>query len=296
MITPKVEDFINDAAQIHWHHEMPLPSISMFLEWSVMRTAKEMGNTVMLDGQGSDELLGGYPYYFPQYQKEAFFHGQFYNLVRNTSLFRSSLMRETKKYPDYERRINLNTFLNLRKTLSICLKEAIKFLIQEKWVSKKIDNTFSFIEPFKKQISDGLQFTVLQEQLHSADRNGMAFGIETRFPFLDHKLVDYCIKLSRNLLVHDGYQKYILRKALEGLIPGEINSRSDKLGFQAPQDKWIMGPLAPWIQERVNEPFVKKIPFYTSGNQPQDNTNSQSLNWRWASLAEWLSVYDFKII
>jgi len=295
MISPKADDFIKDASKIHWHHEMPLPSISMFLEWSVMKTAKEIGNTVMLDGQGSDELLGGYPYYFPQYQKEAFFHGELYNLFRNTTLFRSRLMTEAKKYPDYERRINLNTFLNFTKVASLCFKDTIKFLINRRGFSKKAPDGFTFIEPYKKQIIEGIQHTVLQEQLHSADRNGMAFGIEARFPFLDYKLVDYSIKLSRNLLVHEGYQKYILRKALEGLIPSKITTRSDKLGFLPPQDKWITGPLAHWIKERAHDPIIQKIPFYSKENMPQDSANLWMLNWRWASLAEWLSVYNFKL-
>ncbi len=297
MITPTPEDFLTDIESIHWHHEMPLPSASMFLEWSVMKKAKAVGNTVMLDGQGADELLGGYPYYFRHYQKELVASKKFGSLFYNTYLFRKYLKKEAKKYMDSGRRVPMNSSLSEQELLMLIIKEMMKKFLNKSPIFNDAHANQNLF--FSNLIQEGLSNTVLQEQLHSADRNGMAFGIETRFPFLDYDLVDFCLNLPLDLLIKNGMQKYILRKAAEKIIPAKIYNRKDKIGFLAPQDRWLAGPMREWCFEKIFNSSLKNLSFYNSHmikasfdnlrNKP--NFTDAGIVWRHASLSQWMQTF-----
>lgn len=320
MVQPKIEDLIKDSAKIHWHHEIPLASTSMFLEWSLMKKARELGNVVMLDGQGSDELLGGYPYYFKLYQEESLNRKNYRDLLINTFNFKNYLKEESRKYKDSHRRIPMETFYDLQTLFLLKFKQSIKnILLGNRNQKQALENNNDIISKstytqhikypdqkykFKHKIATGLTSTVLQEQLHSADRNGMAFGIETRFPFLDYELVDWAIGLPLHSLINQGFQKHILRKATEGLIPSEITYRKDKLGYLAPEDAWIKGPLQTYIKERIFTGPVLSLDFYKESNlnlawksfmQDKDTMYNAQFFWRFASLNEWMQVFELTV-
>src|SRR6185503_11721071 len=98
-------------------------------------------------------------------------------------------------------------------------------------------------KPFVAKLNDVLYFNAcqggLQELLRYADRNSMAHGCEVRLPFLNHELVEVIFSLPSTLKIRDGYSKWILRKSMEKMLPGEITWRKDKVGFEPPQEKWI---------------------------------------------------------
>ena len=73
--------------------------------------------------------------------------------------------------------------------------------------------------------------------LRYTDRNSMAFSVESRLPFLDYRLVNFCAKLPLNKKIRNGYSKAIMRDSL--LMPVKIRKRKDKLGFVTPEDRWI---------------------------------------------------------
>jgi asparagine synthase (glutamine-hydrolysing) len=67
--------------------------------------------------------------------------------------------------------------------------------------------------------------------LRQVDRNSMAFSVEARVPFLDHRLVEYIFSLKSEFIIHKGYTKYAYREAMKGVIPENIRARRDKIGF-----------------------------------------------------------------
>lgn len=301
MISPTGEQLLQDMDRLFWHHEAPLPSASMYLEWSVMKKAREVGNTVMLDGQGADELLGGYPYYFSLYQKEMLYQHHYLTLIKNTNLFKKFLKIEAKKYLDSERRIPNNIPLPYGSLFSSHLKQGLhsfkgklNSILSTPLVSEKNPSLY-----FSNQIEEGLSTTILQEQLHSADRNGMAFGIETRFPFLDYNLVDFALKLQNQVLINEGMQKYILREAVKNIIPEKIRLRKDKLGFLAPQDRWLLSPLKDWSYEMISAADFEGISSYNKKEALEifDQFHERptpflsSTLWRYASLGQFLTTF-----
>ena len=72
-----------------------------------------------------------------------------------------------------------------------------------------------------------------------ADKTGMSFSLETRFPFLDHNLVEKTLSIPSENYIKNGYTKVIMREALKGILPEKIRMRKDKIGFSTPQSDWF---------------------------------------------------------
>jgi asparagine synthase (glutamine-hydrolysing) len=150
----------------------------------------------------------------------------------------------------------------------------------------------------RRVIAEALQYNSLPMLLRYADRNAMAFGREGRLPFLDYQLVDWCVSLPDDVLVHHGWQKYVLRRAGEGLLPPQVQWRADKVGYAAPLDLWLRGKLKDWAGDRLHSRALQGTPGYDAAtidavwtqHQAGEANNSWAL-WRWISLAEWLAMH-----
>jgi asparagine synthase (glutamine-hydrolysing) len=83
------------------------------------------------------------------------------------------------------------------------------------------------------------------------DRNFMAFSVEGRYPFLDHTLIELCLAMGPGVLYDRGWTKEPLRRGLVGMLPHSILRRRSKIGFEPPQDRWLVGPLAPLVDSVI---------------------------------------------
>jgi len=90
--------------------------------------------------------------------------------------------------------------------------------------------------------------------LRFEDRNMMAFGVESRVPFIDHCLVEWLAKLPATLRLSGGWTKRILRDALRDVLPERIRTRRSKMGFVTPATAWLAGPLAEWLHDTLSKP------------------------------------------
>ena len=82
----------------------------------------------------------------------------------------------------------------------------------------------------------------------------MAFGVESRVPYVDHVFVEWMAALPADLRLSRGWTKMILRESLRDLLPPMIRSRKTKLGFSTPESSWLQGPLKPWLAEMLTQP------------------------------------------
>jgi len=92
------------------------------------------------------------------------------------------------------------------------------------------------------------------------DRNSMANSIEVRNPFLDHRLVNFCISLPNNYKIRNGWSKFILRASMREL-PEEIRLRRDKKGFVTPEEVWLKGQLRPVVERVFKESLLEELGF-----------------------------------
>jgi asparagine synthase (glutamine-hydrolysing) len=134
--------------------------------------------------------------------------------------------------------------------------------------------------------------------LRYADRNAMAFSRETRFPFLDHELVDWCVRLPDRAFIRDGWQKYILRKGAGRILPAEIRWRADKVGYAAPLDLWLRDSLRDWAHDRLFTGAILDVEGYDRPGledlwrRHRAGENHSWALWRWISLNEWFALLD----
>lgn len=217
------EDFENDISQITYHQDEPFQTASIFAQYKVMELAKKNNVKVLLDGQGADELLGGYEPMYSYYLKQLFF-----NSPANYSSEKDAYnkMHGWKyKEVDYAR----------TELFSQMVKRKIKQFTGSKQPVPA--NYFSCI------LNEYISGSKLQQLLRFADRNSMAHSVEVRLPFLDHRLVEFVFSLPNEFKLNDGWTKYILRKAFDGRLPDKITWRRNKVGFEAPQERYMEGSL-----------------------------------------------------
>ena len=99
----------------------------------------------------------------------------------------------------------------------------------------------------------------LEHLLRWEDLNSMHFSIESRVPFLDHRLVEATLSTPSEQKIHKGETKHLLRKALEDILPEKIANRKDKKGFSNPREKWFRTKeFSNYIIELINSESFKK--------------------------------------
>ena len=296
-VTPQPEELIRDIRQMHWHHETIIPGASMYLEWCLMKRARELGYKVIIDGQGGDEVFAGYANHFNAYLARL---GTSKSI---TDQFRAILMGAKR---NRRLRKTAKHYSNAWRRFSSA--EAIPWHRYQYYKTKEKDWEEKYGGdgmPEREEV-DFFNFAVALEQLrtslpsnlYSGDRNSMAHGIECRYPFLDYELVDFANSIKEEFLICDAWTKYILRKVVETTLPPEITWRVDKVGFAAPQDKWMVSKEAQdWISERIFDSSLESLDGY-SKFEMQDNWNeiknsdggNHQMLWSWASAAELIDM------
>lgn len=122
----------------------------------------------------------------------------------------------------------------------------------------------------------------------------MAFSIESRVPFLDHPLVEFVLSLPTEFKIHDGWSKFVQRKASEALLPAEIVWRRDKLGFATPQQTWkraLIDPLRNFIRQADLPSFIDRARIERLIRSDLSNATALSEFWQVIFLLKWMQVF-----
>jgi len=107
---------------------------------------------------------------------------------------------------------------------------------------------FKNFDSLTKSLYEIFHVTILPTLLRNYDRYSMASGVEIRMPFMDHRLVSYTFSLPWTSKVGGGFSKRIMRDALKGILPEDIRTRRDKIGWNAPLHEWLRGQLKDEIE------------------------------------------------
>ncbi len=255
----------------------PFGGPSVLMQYVVFEEAAKRNITVMLDGQGGDEALIGYDSYFNMYFSNI--PGLRY-LVKQLKLNKNTLFKLNIKFAYLLRGINSSVKKMLHKKKFGFLKSnyynRIDFGLIINEAMKNCKNAYTF-QKFEMEYS-------IQRLLRYEDRNSMYHGIESRLPFLDHKLVEYSLSLPVNYKLKINETKHILRDAVEGIIPENVINRKEKIGFEAPNIFWKQ-----YIDE--SEQLIRESTIVNDmlgGKMPSD----RQLAWRFASIAAWEKYYN----
>lgn len=217
--------------------------------WSEMR---ELGTKVSLNGAAGDELFGGYSPHYRRAQVENAFSGRV-----------GAYWRNARSYS--ERPGALAPWVTPGADLA---RTAVRRLAPHKLLARLRQPAYTHSLPLvmDPNYAGTLSQTLYRDMtnlrmpywLASGDRGYMGVPVEVRAPFLDHRLVEFSFRLPIEYLIRDGWHKWVLRKATEGLLPDDVVWRRQKLGFPFPYERFLASSagIIDHLLKRASNPFV----------------------------------------
>lgn len=297
-ITPTPERLIRELEAMVYHQDEPFGSTSIFAQWCVFSLPRQHNIIVTLDGQGADEQTAGY---FP-------YLGAYWSSL---SLYDPTLYREIwgARRMDGALNLALVPFLSV-KARSLLGKRIAAFVsrdvntrpleavfgtrtkeIYRSHIERRPEGVALIGQHFNQKLAYDTK-SRLPVLLRYADRNSMAFGIESRGPYLDYRLVEFVAGLPARYKINNGWTKWIARKAFEGKLPEEVVWRRDKMGFPTPERTWFGGELRPWAEE-----ILRKSSFIEQAGVRKDIANSYDVLsrnnrlWKILNLELWAKIF-----
>jgi asparagine synthase (glutamine-hydrolysing) len=234
-------DLVNDLPAIVQAQGEPFGSTSICAGWYVMREARRAGLTVMLDGQGGDEIFAGYRASFGYRLSDLLRAGRLSDAGSELRAFArthgprwASVALATPHVPE---RFRLAVRGRARGGSTLVAPD-----LRADAATRNGDAAL-FPDRLRQQLHLLLTRRGLPELLRYEDRNSMAHSLEARVPLLDHRLVELAFSLPGDELIRDGTTKSVLRRALADLLPPAVAARRDKLGFVTPEARFMQGAL-----------------------------------------------------
>lgn len=293
-ITPSAESLFNDMHDLVNFHAEPIPDTSPYAQYKVMELAKK-SVTVTLDGQGADEQLGGYHYFFGLYFKELF------KKLRWIKLLREMLHYRQKHRSNFA--LKSFVFFLLPSVLRKKLRASRKGYLNGDFYSKysrysHTSDTIYGSTSLNNALLDHFEYK-LEHLLKWADRNSMRFSVEARVPFLDHRIVERTVPLAADWIIRNGTTKFILREAMQGLLPEKIRLRQDKIGFATPEGEWFrkdyFKDFISDILDSVSFRERKIVDVAKAKQLYQDHLDRKTEIagdiWKWINLELWFRKY-----
>ncbi len=231
-IFPDKADFAEDADKFIFQLDEPIGGTSPYAQWNVMKLARQNNVTVLLDGQGADESLGGYEVYFGFLYANLFKKKNFTGLISEVSKnFNKGIEISLRglKYYLISRNKNINSPVSKYYNTDFLKNYSGKSVLDYRTTGN-----------LNEKLYEDLTQYILPSLLRYEDRNAMNFSIESRTPFLDYRIIKLLFETEGVYKMHDGFSKWILRNSMEDSLPSEVVWRRDKKGFPTPERKWLM--------------------------------------------------------
>ncbi len=242
----------NELKNLSWYTELPIGSLSQYAQWKMFEFAKQNKIKIIIDGQGADEIFGGYQQYF-NYLNLSKDQIKNINFTMPNALFKKKIFFEDlipiklKKIISKFFNVGSNFMfgINFRYIKNIKINKIPDVLKNQKLKNKLIDDTF---------------FGFLQVLLRYGDRISMAHSVENRLPYLNKELHKNTYLINEDEFLKNLNTKNILKTALGDRLPQKLLNRKDKQGFLPPQEIWFE-KLSIKLNEYLDdtEVFDKKI-------------------------------------
>lgn len=278
--------------------DQPFGGLSTVGYMKLMERTRGEGVTVLLEGQGVDEMLGGYRYFFGPLYRE---------YVRRGDLRRigAELRRLAPGIAPWRLLRALRLMIReVRADSAQVFQDGSAFLrpecLRPEWVAqaRKQVPPPSFDRPFASHLANRLfrdtTATKLPRVLRFNDHASMASGRELRVPFLDHRIVELAFSLEDRWKIERGFTKVLLRESMRGIVPDEFRTRQ-KRPQSSPQTAWFKGRLRDFVAAELAHPRMRRLPMVDAGqaqasfrrfvDDPQDNNSF--FFWQLINLARW---------
>lgn len=225
-IEPQPIDVPKEHRRMIWHMDTP-PESTCMSGWHTFKLVQRTGIKVTLDGQGADEQLGGYLFYLPH---------------RLSGVGPLMAIRELASM------MAVHPFRLAAGAMTLSLAQRSR-------LARSLMRLRPNHQRIVAQLHNGMNKHLLVDAqtslcnlIHYADRTSMAFGVESRMPFLDVRLAEFLATVPETYKIHHGWTKHIARLAMADRLPREVVWRKDKLGWPIPERQWSQGPLRDWFE------------------------------------------------
>jgi asparagine synthase (glutamine-hydrolysing) len=296
VVYPAIETTWSSLDRQIYHHDLPFHSSSMFAQWAVMESVRDGGIKVVMNGQGADEVIGGYYTFAGQHLLDLLLRFRLLRFLRERKELRAGFSK------------------HVEKDILRALYNYLPAQMQKKARSKSRVGAKLLRPEYSMLLGDGQEdsrrrrgyrgMTIesvrygLQQLLRYEDRISMAFSIESRVPFLDHRFAEHVLSMRSDWKIREGWTKYPLRRAGEGLVPENIRLRRDKMGFLTPAQRWLGEKQSEIVEAIAGSPIRSVIDpemFEALGKKSATDPTHVSETWKVYVLARWLDIFNVRL-
>jgi asparagine synthase (glutamine-hydrolysing) len=265
-VEPTVERFLDELPEFVWYNELPVGSSSQFAQWCVFKLAKEQDVTVLLDGQGADEALGGYEQYFARYVEALQQRGDSARLGREIPMIRERYPLALKR-PVHSMRDRLpfamRHWISNRWGFGTNLLYGLRVDAARRVTEENALPMIPDFDPLANALVQDSFGRFLTTLLRYGDRNSMAHSREVRLPFCDHRIAEFVFRLPPHLLMGEVQTKRLIRESMRGILPEPIRVRWNKQGFRPPQDLWFRSPrMLARVRDTLSSAAFRDSPYW----------------------------------
>ncbi len=250
--------------------ESPFTSIRLFGVDALYKYLEKKPTTVILEGDGGDELFGGYDYNFLPHLIDKYKKKNPLEIIKDLSKF----SKIKKKTHDLQREY----FVNL------CLTNSFQFgstsdgtpfvnvdIFNKDYLNSKIDENFylkfykelpNLKNNLKKSQFIDIYFLKLQRALKYKDRISMSYGIESRIPFLDHHFAKYCFNLDNKFKIKNFETRYLFKKLCKKFTKNKISFKKTKFSIADPQTQWLKKELKDFVLDHFKSVNFKNLDYF----------------------------------
>jgi asparagine synthase (glutamine-hydrolysing) len=284
VIKPDYGIFKNNLEDCLWYQEEPVGGPSVFMQYWVMKAAKEVGLKVMLDGQGGDEIMFGYERYYAAFFWHLVHQGRALRCLQEFSLAAShsklhlgqlTAMTIYFLFPALRRKI-------LEKRVPFLNRDFLQLARKSLHEAAQV-----FFDIRELQIAE-IGSQQLPHLLKYEDRNSMAHSIEARVPYVEIGCIETSLRIPPGQRIRGGYTKYPLRRIAEKILPASIAWRKNKIGFEAPSAVWLGQQRPLMVKDIEHSGILRKV----CQSIPPLEQLGLEMQWRLYNIAVWERLFN----
>jgi asparagine synthase (glutamine-hydrolysing) len=304
--TVEADSFWTRLREAMWYHDEPVHSPSVLMGFELYRLAAANGIRVVLSGQGADETIGGYHYLFDHMLVTEALRGRLPTLLAQAKRVAESRgQSEREVLVRCARMVRAHLMSSMASYRSVAAGRRLlegrgrAFLTPEFRALAAPAPELPPGQTLSVALERAIRQTPLPHYLRVEDRNSMAHSVESRVPFLDHRLVEHALGLPARWKMSDGWNKRVLREAMAGRIPDSVRLRRQKFGFPTSSRRWFAGPLADGLRDIVRGGAAMRSGWFDRAAVERElerhvrgETDASNLLFNVAQLDSWLEWHE----
>jgi asparagine synthase (glutamine-hydrolysing) len=297
IVTPRPDEWFDVVDRMTWFQDGPSSPAGLYTQWHVMSAASDCV-TVLLDGQGGDELFAGYFRYLPVLAREQWRAVAGGRLSAMPGAMRESFAASWRWRQHFREWSPAQFTRAVRQRARVRAGGARDKSVfdgeQEIGATEPLPFAASTapagLDAINAALYRDITSTSLPMLLRFEDRNAMAFHLEARTPFLDYRLVEFALAVPGPRKIRHGLAKAFFREEMRGVVPAQILGRRDKMGYPTPFARWLRGPLRAGMLEFLNERVLTRG-WYDASAVAQRWEDHQAGRHDWsAEIGRWMTA------